>query len=370
MTETFICAHCGGTRPQSALEIFDETAICHDCFMSETTICAHCGERIWNRDNAATEYTPICQTCCESHYSVCEDCGALVHNDSCCYVSDEDDNPYCHRCIENHRTDCGIQSYYYRPEPIFHGDGNRYFGVELEIDNGGESDSVADLLLGIGNREDDYIYIKHDGSLDDGMEIVTHPMTLEFHRDIMPWEELTHTALRQGYYSHRAQTCGLHVHVNRNSLGDTCAIQEDVIARILYFVEAHWNELLCFSRRTQRQLNKWAARYGRKDSPKEVLDIAKHSGGSRYTCVNLTNADTIEFRIFRGTLKPNTILATLELVDQLCSVALSYSDTQMQELTWTAFVRDLDGEKYEELIQYLKERRLYVSEPVEVEDET
>ncbi|WP_409967403.1 amidoligase family protein [Bengtsoniella intestinalis] len=282
---------------------------------------------------------------------------------------DGDDVPYCYQCIEEHRSGRGIQSYYYRPEPIFHGEGKRYFGVELEIDDGGESDSVADKLLSISNENGDYIYIKHDGSLDDGMEIVTHPMTLDFHKNTMPWEDVTQEALRQGYYSHQAETCGLHVHVNRNSLGDTTAAQEDNIARVLFFVETHWNELLRFSRRTQRQLNKWAARYGRKDSPKEVLDIAKHSGGSRYTCVNLTNHDTIEFRIFRGTLKVNTLLATLELVEAICGLAVSVDDATMQTMSWTSFVAALPEERYPELVQYLKERRLYVSEPVEVEDE-
>ncbi|WP_409969466.1 hypothetical protein RFF05_05995 [Bengtsoniella intestinalis] len=34
-----------------------------------------------------------------------------------------------------------------------------------------------------------------------------------------------------------------------------------------------------------------------------------------------------------------------------------------------SFVAALPEEKYPELIQYLKERRLYVSEPVEVEEE-
>ena len=28
--------------------------------------------------------------------------------------------------------------------------------------------------------------------------------------------------------------------------------------------------------------------------------------GGRYTCVNLQNSDTVEFRVFRGTLKTNT----------------------------------------------------------------
>ena len=210
------------------------------------------------------------------------------------------------------------------------------------------------------------LYIKHDGSLSDGMELVSHPMTLAFHQREMPWRDVFREAVRMGYTSHQARTCGLHIHVNRTAFGDTEQEQEDVIARILYFVENHWNELLRFSRRTRTQMEQWAARYGRKDDPKAVLDHAKRNEFERYKCVNLTNTETIEFRMFRGTLKWNTFLATLQMVNRICDVALYLSDQEVQDLTWTDFSA---GCTEPELVQYLKERRLYVNEPVSVSEE-
>ena len=70
-------------------------------------------------------------------------------------------------------------------------------------------------------------------------------------------------------------------------------------------MEKHWDELLKFSRRTPRQLQRWAARYDYKEQPKEILDNAKvgATGNGRYSCINLENTNTIEFRMFRGTLK-------------------------------------------------------------------
>lgn len=82
--------------------------------------------------------------------------------------------------------------------------------------------------------------------------------------------------------------------------------------------------------------------------------------------VNLTNYDTIEFRMFRGTLKLNTLIATLQMVDRICEVALYLSDQGMQGLTWAVFV---SGCTAPELVQYLKERRLYINEPVAVPEE-
>ena len=185
----------------------------------------------------------------------------------------------------------------------------------------------------------------------------------------MPWPEVIRRALDMGYLSHQAGTCGLHVHINRSSLGDTPEQREDTIARILFFVENHWNELLRFSRRTGKQMEKWAARYGRKDDPKAVLHSAKVSENGRYTCVNLNCVDTIEFRMFRGTLKYNTLIATLQIVDRICDVALFLSDEEVQNLTWSEFVSSLREDKTPELIQYLKERRLYVNDPVQVSEE-
>ena len=96
--------------------------------------------------------------------------------------------------------------------------------------------------------------------------------------------------------------------------------------------------------------------------PKEQIDHAKNSCAGRYTAVNLTNSETVELRLFRGTLKLNTLIATLQFVNHLCEVAISLSDQELQDMSWFDF---LDMISEPELIQYLKERRLYVNEPVE-----
>ena len=99
----------------------------------------------------------------------------------------------------------------------------------------------------------------------------------------------------------------------------------------------------------------------------EILDYAKKGyHGGRYTCVNLQNPDTVEFRMFRGTLKVNTIFATLEMLNCICDAAIFMSDDELHDLPWSSFVSAI---KEPELVQYLKERNLYINEPVEVEGE-
>ena len=55
----------------------------------------------------------------------------------------------------------------------------------------------------------------------------------------------------------------------------------------------------------------------------EQMNHAKNSCAGRYTAVNLTNADTVEIRMFRGTLKLNTLKATLQMVNHLVEVAVA-----------------------------------------------
>ena len=358
----FVCTSCGNDFYREQLSPFDGELLCPACLSSQTVYCSCCDRRIWTDDNVGTDAQPLCQDCFDDHFERCTTCNALIRRGDTYYRGD---TPYCAECYQS--VGCGdeIMSYYFKPTPIFYGEGKRFFGVELEIDGAGEDNDNAAEILHIANVERPLVYCKHDGSLDDGFEIVTHPMTLDFHLHNMPWEQIVEEAKKLGYTSHQAGTCGLHVHVNRNAFGETEVQQDAVIARILYFVEKNWEELLKFSRRTQSQLDQWAARYGYKDQPKELLDHAKKSAhAGRYTSVNLTNKNTIEFRIFRGTLKHNTLIATLQLLDRICDVALFMSDEQVKAMSWTTFV---SGCTQPELVQYLKERRLYVNEPVESE---
>lgn len=310
MTELRACAHCG--TAEGELTEFNGRLYCPDCLDDLTLVCTDCGSRFLRAHNRSeNDDFPICPECYDRDYTRCVRCGRIIDTDNCWYPLDNDD-PYCADCcstIEN----SPIHDYYFKPYPIFYGDGPRYFGVELEIDDGGECDSSAEALMDIANQSKTLAYCKHDGSLDDGFEIVTHPMSLD---------------------------CQLH--------------------------EMPWAEVLRFSRRTQRQLEQWAARYGYRDRPGEMLEHVKKGHGGRYTCVNLTNADTIEFRMLRGTLKLNTLIATLQLVDHICDAAIFMSDDELHDLSWSSFVSAI---KEPELVQYLKERNLYINEPVEVEGE-
>ena len=113
-------------------------------------------------------------------------------------------------------------------------------------------------------------------------------------------------------------------------------------------------------------MNRWAARYGYEKTGREILDKAKKGNTGRYAAVNLCPYHTIEFRLFRGTLKLNTLLATLQIVNKICDVALFMTEEEIAAQSWRDFVLNV---KEPELIQYLRERQLYVNDEVKNEEE-
>lgn len=361
------CGVCHSLHPIEDLTWFDDERVCPECMEDTTTTCGRCGERIWIEDDVGNEDSGhLCQSCYDRYYNTCERCHRIICEEDAYY--EDDDTVLCYTCHRQNRSRYSINDYSYKPEPIFYGSDTLYMGVELEIDEGGESDNNAKKMLEVANANYEHLYAKHDGSLSDGCELVSHPMTLEYHTKSMPWQAVMEKAKQLGYRSHQARTAGLHIHVNRSALGDNVVEQEEVIGRILYFVEKHWDELRAASRRTANQLSQWCSRIGFQPQPKDLLDTAKKNYKSfRYVAVNLCNADTVEFRLFRGTLRYNTFIATLQLVQRICDVAICLSDDEVQNMSWSTFVAGCG--QYPELVQYLKERRLYINEPVQAEAE-
>ncbi len=361
------CSECGAVISEISTFSFEGQVFCEECFAKRTTTCDNCGRRIW-RDYAEgdSNYT-LCSRCYDYSYTTCEDCGRLIHNDDALY-EDGEDYPYCRDCFErlNHNA---IKNYSYKPEPIFYGSGNLFYGVELEIDKGGEEDCNAQKLLDIANKNDERIYCKHDGSIHNGFEIVSHPMSLDYHTNNMNWNTIFEKAVALGYCSHQTKTCGYHIHCSRRAFGKNYEEQEEAIGRVVFFVEKHWNELVKFSRRTLENLNHWAAKYATiSNTTGETYKKAKDKCLGRYVAVNLENEKTIEFRLFRGTLRYKTFLAALQLVDEICYCAINMTDSGIEEMSWLDFVQRILPNK-PELIEYLKEKRLYVNETVTESEE-
>lgn len=368
--EYITCEDCGEIT-SDWVEINDDKYgkyVCSDCANENYYCCDRCGE-YFERDIVHTDDCGhvICDDCYEDYgYYTCEDCGEIIRE---CDVFWVDDLPYCESCYDSHKEEEAITYYDYKPTPVFYKNDNEdvkkgllYMGIELEIDAQDKSSEEAEDEARYIKEKLPHVYCKHDGSLDDGFENVTHPCTLAYHMNC-GYKEVFEKIIRDGWKSHNTSTCGLHVHVNRDYLGTNEDMQDLVIAKIMLIMDRVWdNGLVNFTRRESSKLNEWAKRCNMNDSEndteKEVICKSKRfKDCGRYYALNLRNKNTIEFRLFRGTLKYNTFIATLQFVSNLVNYAKDHTlqDIQRTNITMNTI---FEYKEYEELNQYAKERKL------------
>jgi hypothetical protein len=267
-----------------------------------------------------------------------------------------------------------LYSYSYKPDPEFQSRGSETnqhtFGVEIEIDDGHDRNQLIYELDQLNLP----IYQKLDGSLHcNGVEIISHPGSLAWHRYAMRWAEVFRLCRKYDYDSDRTSTCGLHIHVGRKTLGRNTAARRETAAKLVLLVNALWDEgLVTFTRRRGAELSNWAPRprvapdIMRNWSPENIVRYALDAGGqdgphnARYKAVNLTNDSTVEFRIFKGTLKRERLIASIQLVDTLIHYAMKHSVADCLELDWRGMMEfDSYGIAYKELAKQSAALGLY-----------
>jgi len=230
------------------------------------------------------------------------------------------------------------------------------YGLEIEVDDGNHSPELMEYL----EELKDLIRLKSDGSLNNGFEVVTFPMTLDCHRTLMPYTEMFQRLHDDGYTSHENSTCGLHIHVGRTAFGNTARSQNPAIGRFIWLTEVFKEQIKKFSRRREYRYCQF---YGfmANMSPKQMLKYARDENRhSRYKAVNLQNAGTVEVRIFKGSLKATTVLASIELCDYLKNYAVNNKDETKytSALTWNDVISGVSSRTYPNLRSYLVKKGL------------
>jgi hypothetical protein len=268
-----------------------------------------------------------------------------------------------------------IQDYDFEPDIRFHGDTNDlHLGVELEIDLGGEDHRNADIVSSIIGHE--HNYVMHDGSLDSGFEIATMPMTLDYMHSIGDnFKDAFAIARNLGYKSHDTNSCGLHIHFDRSFFGRNRNTQNTKAAYLTLIMERNWEKFIKFSRRNYTRVEQWA---NKKDLVKDIYaddteeDLAdkfhdKYGNGDKYVALNTNHSNTYELRIFRGTLKYETFMATAQFVDNLVRVAKDCPNlAKAQQIT---FADIISYKSYPELDAYVNERGILTREYTEYRGE-
>jgi hypothetical protein len=278
-------------------------------------------------------------------------------------------DPYRHLCRDCHNEleKYSIKRYHDTPMLKFYDENGEtnscygeYYGVELEVDKGGESNDVSkDVIKLLQER----VYTMHDGSLRNGFEIITHPHTENALLNLN-WQETFKWLVHKGYRSHDVNTCGLHLHINRRIFNS-----HESVAKMIYFYENNFDEILKVSRRNRDQACRWAGRYGRGYvSYDEALDIIddydrNNCHDDRYKCVNLQKNNTVEIRIMKGTLNYNSFMACLDFM-----ITVAKNSNKVRDLnSWDEWLDGISDNTKE----YLSTRKAFGYPPQEqvIEDD-
>ncbi len=378
------CVVCDtAIEPDDVFHTDSDQMVCSDC----VRICERCNETGTSDDcyNQVDGRGIWCDNCTSNHANYCASCEEYTvegtsyiadRGDYWCNYCTGDNADYCDDCDNYYAdgcTDCSqepdtIHDYSYRPDLIFHTtdkDERLFFGMEVEVECRSGRYEPAEYA---GRLEAyDLAYLKGDGSLNNGFEIVTHPMTHDFFKNEATefWKTLkvlrdTHRVMSWG-----TTTAGIHIHISRTGFKGGPHMH-----RFLNLVYSNEN---LFSGIAGRTSDRWAkfddvnaarrdgedengyTQYKRYRSFKHKILDGRNT--DRYSAVNTQNRDTLELRIFKSTTKPERIKGYMDLahasVEYTRNLTLQQvKDGALSDIAFITYIRE-NVSLYEHLVGLL-----------------
>lgn len=329
-----------GCGNEATLTTYDEQPVCEWCAWTCDS-CSDIGDRDNDRSYQVDGDYLWCETCITEAY-YCDRCEEY-NSDGGYYINDLGVNwcdhcssyyaEWCDECEHYTESACDscngdvvngtrvVHDYSYRPDAVFHSTESMerlYFGFELEMEV--ESDRAGAAHFAYNALEpNDYAYLKNDGSLDNGFELVTHPMSFDFLMD----DENSHIVWNtiqelQGKYRARSfntRTCGFHIHISRTGFNGG--------AHMHRFLNLVYSNQPLYSKLAGRNSDQWAkfddVFRAQRDANgdykviKSFKDKLSSNHSDRYSAVNTNNRATLEMRIFKGTMSVPALKAHIQL---------------------------------------------------------
>lgn len=348
-TDASYCDHCEDYCAGESVGVYHHDHLegwCEQCATTRASECDCCHDLTDENDlNNVYVYgignQSICNSCLDEHYYMCANCGTYCTEDD---IDFHDGYYYCPDCSPSRY----LEDYHHTDAEHFLNVGNEvmqpYLGVELEMeyDTSDARENAAEYIR-CNTAYGSFYECKEDGSLSEyGMEAVTQPATPSYH--MAAYDQLMLSAgTLYGATSHDNGHCGLHIHIDRNYFDSTGILEASV--RAAYIMDTIFSncesQIVNFTRRRYTQLNHWAQLMnmaGCKSTQTLAYKLKEYRSSkyTRYQAVNVDNTETIELRLFRGTLKPETYYATLEFVAGLAYLtrALIPCPEIAETLTW------------------------------------
>lgn len=324
-----ICQDCSERLDRHRGVVIDQCHMCGGIGTGMNNLSVRIQRVAGNREEFVASHSNFCQRCIADFFVRCASCRYYVHINPPPELSPpfrtSNGHIFCFSCSEEHESIQYVMPYNYVPEdPIFLcGTGSTeeplddmaYFGFELELEFNGKKGKAMKILSEEKIRQ--WSYVKHDGSIQEGVELVSHPMTWNFWRkNKADFKDVVDRVRQLGCASYDSGRCGFHVHLSRSAFSKW---------HLRKFVEFYYHK------GTRKLITDVAQRHSeRYASMREDLDLVNHRekssfltckshGGvdsreNKYQAVNTCKPHTIEVRIFRGSLRWKTVLKNIEFV--------------------------------------------------------
>lgn len=211
---------------------------------------------------------------------------------------------------------------------------DRFFGIEIEAfvskkhQESGRSKEyaqyyafMADKIL---NKEKKHCYMEWDGSIAHGYETIFMPMTKKYLREYKMRDRIWELQ-KMGMESFSTNVCGMHIHVNKTALDPLGWWKVNAM-----FARCR-GKLTALTGRQQASLDQYAkidteGKFLVKheaESHKAKMKKSPHND-EKYSAINFKPKQTVEFRLFNGTMNGDRFMHIVTFIDTLLDFVQSH----------------------------------------------
>ena len=344
--------------------------LCHTCYSDLILhVCNFCGY-IGVEDNMViNERNKVCTYCHNIYAKECNICNNISYDTDFDIFDNpppENHNFVCYNCKQARKV---YHDHTYRPS-IFNfmtskSEGKRdtkkdlFFGFELEIESATSwiSNREAMAALVVEKIGANNIYCVHDGTLQNGIEIVTHPFTWEHYRTVGKnmWDELLLFCRSYEWsansYGDGKKGPGFHIHTTKAAWG---TYQLYKLLQLAYNRENRDFFIKIAGRKPTRfcSINPTDI----KEAP-IVAKGKKNRAPDHYAMINLNSSsgdssNTVEFRLFAGSLEPLIVHKNIEFVRACYLFTRDFSLKNMNHKRLIVYIK-ANQKQYPHLCEYL-----------------
>ena len=288
---------------------FNSTAVrlCTKC-KTKMAYCRNCGAYVVDPEGR----TGILSQCdnCMNAYEVCGNCGKVMPQQP--IMLNEDRGGCCRAQYKKYSHD-------YKPDRFYmNGDQNsrEFYGIELEfplpygVDEARWVHEFMKLMnSGFPTRDGvgRHLYIKHDGSIGHGFEVVLQPHTYDALVQF-PWHLIKEFGdlFNLEKYMQWHSNIGMHIHISKG------AFTKLQLFKFSQFLIQNRGFTAFIG---ERELNRYCGSFNGYLAEKIVKGYGSHE--ERYSLVNLANEFTVELRFMMSTTNPDIIWKNLQFTRTL-----------------------------------------------------